>query len=357
MRRVLSDGLGRLGLSVVGLARSGEEALELCGRLGPDVLTLDLAMPGLDGLDVLRGLRARGSHVPVVVVSSFANGRRAIEALSEGAVELVPKPSAGEPLSTFLADLAEKLRIASAATVFPARPRPAGRPARHAARAPVGAAVAARSTAPTQVVERPAAPPAAGDRAPQRTAVRRTVVIACSTGGPRALAEVVPGLPARVGDGVVVVQHMPAGFTESLAERLDRLSRISVREARAGAALDPGTVWLAPGGAHLRFDGSRHLRLSDEAPVGGLRPRADLTIHDAAEAFGERLLLVVLTGMGRDGLEGAREVKRRGGRVLAEAESTCVVYGMPRAVVDADLADAVLPLPEIARAIALEATP
>jgi two-component system chemotaxis response regulator CheB len=147
---------------------------------------------------------------------------------------------------------------------------------------------------------------------------------------------------------------MPAGFTASLAQRLDNAAQLGVREARTGDVLDPGTLLLAPGGSHLRLGDDRRLRLSDEAPEGGLKPRADFTIQDAARTFGRRLVLVVLTGMGKDGLEGARAVKRMGGRVLAEAESTCTVYGMPRAIAEAGLADDVLPLDALPAAIARE---
>jgi two-component system chemotaxis response regulator CheB len=162
-------------------------------------------------------------------------------------------------------------------------------------------------------------------------------------------------LPARLGDGVLIVQHMPAGFTSSLATRLDAASKLHVVEAAGNESLDPGTALLAPGGSHLRLDPRNHSRLSDEAEIGGLRPRADLTIADAAKAFGPRTLLVVLTGMGKDGLEGARAVRAAGGRILVEAESTCTVYGMPRAISEAGLADAELPLPELAAAIVMEA--
>jgi two-component system chemotaxis response regulator CheB len=183
----------------------------------------------------------------------------------------------------------------------------------------------------------------------------KLVLIACSTGGPKALAELVPKLPERLGAGTVIVQHMPPGFTGSLADRLDRASKLNVREAVAGDAVSSGAALLAPGGSHLRLADDRTARLSDEPAVGGLRPRADLTIADASRLYGDRLLLVVLTGMGRDGLEGAREVRRRGGRILAEAESSCTVYGMPRVVVEADLADDVLPLDRLPEAIAAEA--
>jgi two-component system chemotaxis response regulator CheB len=147
---------------------------------------------------------------------------------------------------------------------------------------------------------------------------------------------------------------MPSGFTASLAQRLDNAAPLGVREARTGDVLDPGTLLFAPGGSHLRLGDDRRLRLSDEAPEGGLKPRADFTIQDAARIFGRRTVLVVLTGMGKDGLDGAHAVKRMGGRVLAEAESTCTVYGMPRAVAEAGLADEVAPLDLLPAAIVKE---
>jgi two-component system chemotaxis response regulator CheB len=339
MRRIIAAGLEKKGHVGVGEAKDGDEALEQCVRHRPDVLTLDLAMPGLDGLGVLRALKATGNRVPVVVVSAFsaAQGARAVDALAEGAFDLAPKPSAGQPLGTFVDDLDAKVRLAaqSGAPAAPAR-RPAA-PARPAPARPVPA----RRT-PAAATPRPVARPGG-----------KVVAIACSTGGPKALAELVPQLPAPLGAGGFIVQHMPAGFTASLAGRLDRDARLTVREAAGGETLQPGTLLMAPGGAHLRLDGPK-ARLSDDAPIGALRPRADLTIADAARTYGPSLVLVVLTGMGKDGLDGAREVRRHGGRILCEAESTCTVYGMPRAVVEAGLADVVAPLHELPAAIAAE---
>jgi two-component system chemotaxis response regulator CheB len=328
MRRLLADALGRSGFEVVGQAKDGDEALEVCGRLRPDVLTLDLAMPGLDGIGVLRRLRESASPIPVVVVSAFspAHGARAVDALAEGAFELVAKPPLGEELESFVQELSQKTRAAAIARRSPAR---------------VAAAAAPQAPAP----------------APRRVAAgaSRLVVVACSTGGPKALADLLPRLPDRLGAGTLIVQHMPPGFTGSLAERLDRASKLTVREAAAGDRPAADEALIAPGGSHLRLTEARTAVLSDEPAIGGLRPRADLTIADAAKAYGDRLVLVVLTGMGRDGLEGAREVKSHGGRVLAEAESSCTVYGMPRAVIEANLADSVLPLDRLPEAIAAEA--
>jgi two-component system chemotaxis response regulator CheB len=336
MRRMLADALGRLGFDVVGTAADGDEALQLCREHRPDALTLDLHMPGLDGLGVLRALRdGKADPVPVVVVSAFspAHGAYAVDALAEGAFDLVAKPVLGEPLETFTSELGRKVGEAA-----------------HSRRV--------RRRTPHSAPRRPAPPLSARPRTPalaaRRAGTGTLVLIASSTGGPRALGELVPRLPAQLGAGGLLVQHMPAGFTASLAARLDGASALSVREARTGDVLDAGSLLVAPGGSHLRLSDDRRLRLADDAPEGGLKPRADFTISDAARLFGRRVLLVVLTGMGKDGLEGAGAVKRAGGRVLVEAESTCTVYGMPRAVADAGLADAVLPLDQLAEAIAGE---
>jgi two-component system chemotaxis response regulator CheB len=181
------------------------------------------------------------------------------------------------------------------------------------------------------------------------------VIIATSTGGPRALAALVPRLPSPLGIGTLIVQHMPAGFTESLASRLDCDAALAVSEAGGGEQLNPRTALVAPGGRHLRLSGEGLISVTDDPAIGGLRPRADLLIEDAAHLYGPRLLLVVLTGMGNDGLRGAQAVRRQGGRVLVESEESCTVYGMPRAIVDHGLADDVLTLDRLADAIAAEA--
>jgi two-component system chemotaxis response regulator CheB len=327
MRHIVSSSLSRAGVQIVGSAANGDEALAVCDRERPDALMLDLSMPGLDGIGVLRALRKQGrSDMPVIVVSAFSptQGARAVDALAEGAFDLVAKPAIGESLDAFAAALLEK--VTNATNGRHARPT--------------------RATAP---------PATRQPRRPQRSSVARAVLIATSTGGPKALAALMPNLPARLGIGTLIVQHMPPGFTKSLAARLDQSSPLNVREADGGELLNPGVALLAPGGKHMRVATGGRVNLSDEPEIGALRPRADLMISDAAKVYGERTLLVVMTGMGNDGLVGAEEVKRRGGRVLVEAQSTCTVYGMPRAVEEAKLADEVLPLHELAQAIAEEA--
>jgi two-component system, chemotaxis family, protein-glutamate methylesterase/glutaminase len=345
MRNIVTRSLTKAGVEVVGSARDGDEALALCERERPDAMTLDLTMPGLDGLGVLRALRGRAdSNVRVVVVSAFsaAHGARAVDALAEGAFDLVPKPTANESLDAFIENLGSKVKLA-AASRGPRR-------------------LARNGTTPAAVQTSIAAQNGAHDGAPiaPRRPTRvvkgdKLVLIATSTGGPRALAALVPKLPAPLGVGTLIVQHMPAGFTGSLAARLNASSALNVLEATGGEKLDARTALLAPGGRHLRLSHDGRATLTDEPAVGGLRPRADLLIEDAARAYGERMLLVVLTGMGNDGLRGAREVHRHGGRILVESEDSCTVFGMPRAIVDAGLADDVLDLGNLAEAISSEA--
>ncbi len=338
MRRMLSDALRRNGFDVVAQAQDGDEALAHCREHRPDALTLDLAMPGLDGMGVLRALNgdARDVRVPVVVVSAFspAQGVRAVDALAEGAFDLVPKPALGEPFGVFAGELSRKVQAAAASA-----PRVRRR----------GAAPAGPATAPLQRRASHPRPRTAGT-----ASGARPVIIACSTGGPKALARLVPKLPGTLGAGGYIVQHMPPGFTGSLAARLDASSQLRVREAVDGDVLRPDTLLMAPGGSHIHVGDDRRARLTDEPVEGGLCPRADLTIVDAARLYGPRLVLVVMTGMGRDGLAGAQEVRRHGGTILVEHESTCTVYGMPRAIAEAGLADEVLPLDALPAAIAQE---
>jgi two-component system, chemotaxis family, protein-glutamate methylesterase/glutaminase len=350
MRRIVTNVLTKGGIDVVGAAKNGDEALALCERETPDAMTLDLAMPGLGGVEVLKALKRRGGpSIPVVVVSAFspAHGAYAVDALAEGAFELVPKPTGQGDVGAFEQNLLTKILVAT-------KTRRLGRHLRSARPFRNGngtdTVVTGNTPAPTATDGHARVP-----GVPRfRSGLSRALVIATSTGGPRALAEVVPGLPSPLGLGTLIVQHMPAGFTASLAARLDRSSPLSVREAQGGEFLEPGVALIAPGGRHLRLSPTGQTALHDDEPLGGLRPRADLLIEDAAAKWGHRLTLVVLTGMGNDGLRGAREVRRQGGRILVEAEQTCTVYGMPRAIVEAGLADEVLPLDQMAAAITAE---
>src|SRR3954447_8524337 len=252
MRRVLTHALTDAGFDVVGQATDGDEALELCRRLRPDTMTLDLHMPGMDGIGVLRELKRPGAPaIPVIVVSAFspAHGARAVDALSEGAFDLVAKPAAGDALSTFVAELSEKVR-AAAGSLRRRIVRPAA------------------AEAPAAAPGRPPRPPPRGRRgAAAAVGSKPLVFIASSTGGPAALARLVPQLPGRLGARPAIVQHMPAGFTTSLAARLDKASALEVVEAKAGELLAPDKALLGPGGLHLRLDAERRAVLSDDAPI------------------------------------------------------------------------------------------
>ncbi|MFT4049008.1 MAG: chemotaxis-specific protein-glutamate methyltransferase CheB [Solirubrobacterales bacterium] len=331
MRRLISDVLTRDGFDVVAEAANGREAIDACRRLSPDVLSLDLAMPEVDGLTVLRQLRPN-RNLKIVVVSSFSEqgGVRAVDALAEGAFELVPKRSDGGKLQDFLDDLLTKLQAA-----IYERPERAS-----------NGHEGPRALPP----QPPSAPRRPLRRAKADPSAKKLVMIASSTGGPRALTRVAGNFGSELGEGLVIVQHMPAGFTRSLAARLDCEGGLSIAEAEEGAEIASGRGWVAPGGRHLHIEKKR-LRLTDEPPVTGLRPCADITITDAVASFGGEIVLAVLTGMGRDACKGAALVKEAGGIVIAEHGDTTTVNGMPRAITEAGLADAVLPIDEIGPAL------
>ena len=310
---------GEPGIEVVGTARDGRDALDQVDRLAPDVLTLDIEMPRLDGLGALRALRPRHPRLPVIMFSTLTErgASATLEALSLGASDYVTKPSGTTSVAESRAAVREQLV-----------PR-------------VQALAGVRRVAPATV-----APPARPGP-PRRTARPEVLVVAASTGGPDALVRFLGALPGGLPVPVLVVQHMPPVFTTMFAQRLDAGSALSVSEAGDGDAVRPGRVLLAPGDHHLRVvaDGSRLAAAVDRGePENYCRPSADPLFRSAAAAYGGRVLAVVLTGMGSDGLAGARAVVDAGGRVLVQDEATSVVWGMPGAVTRAGLADAVLPL-------------
>lgn len=332
MRRVLTDLLTDGGLEVVAQVSDGADLVAGVQQHKPDVVTLDVEMPRKDGLSALAELM-KVQPTPVIMCSTLTGkgARESVKALQLGAVDVVQKPalrltpSAWGPTRD---ELVAKVREAAMAKVRAIRPAPS-RPAAVGRSAP--------STG--------GAPPVSADLAARaRGTGSPLVIIATSTGGPRALHEVVPRLPGQLGCGVLIVQHMPVGFTKTLAERLDSESALTVREARSSDRITPDVALLAPAGSHLEVSAVGATRLSDAPPIGNLKPRADVTITSAAKVYGSKVLLVVLTGMGNDGELGARDLKKAGGRILTEDERTCVIYGMPRAVKEAGLSDGVVPL-------------
>jgi two-component system chemotaxis response regulator CheB len=328
VRKVVTQMLSRSPrLEVVGAARDGEEALELVERLRPDVITLDLVMPRMNGVEFLRQQNLR-RRVPVVICSiAHQSGEMALEAFEAGAVEFVQKPTAlaTDRVYEIVDELIAKVEAAARVTG-----------AQLSTEAPVAAPVA-----PIAIV---------------RDGIRTDIVVlGISTGGPQALRQLIPRLPAAFPVPIAMVLHMPVGYTEMYAQRLNDISALEVVEAHEGDVLRPGLVWLAPAGRHLTFDrgagGAVHAHLDLHPADTQHRPAVDVLFHSAAETFGARTLGVVMTGMGSDGLLGAAHIKAQGGRVATEAESSCVVYGMPRVVAEASLSDRTASLHEMADAI------
>jgi two-component system chemotaxis response regulator CheB len=325
MRRALGAMLeSHDDIVVIGTARNGEEAVNKALALRPDVVTMDVQMPGVDGLEAVRRIVAQG-HVPIIMVSALTKegAETTFRALELGAVDFVAKPdSAYANIDDVARDLVEKVRGCARG----AHPR----------------------VAPSRAIARMDSPQTA--RGKRAQAPYECVAIGASTGGPVALSQLLPALPEGFPATVLVVQHMPPGFTRALAGRLDGLSRIAVREGDDGMALEPGVVTIAPAGRQLalRRSGSAvrlHLYSDVESPHV---PSVDALAEEVAKTYGRASIGVILTGMGQDGTAGLRSLKDGGGYVVGQDEATSVVYGMPRAAALAGVVDRVAPLPEIA---------
>ena len=321
-KMLVSDGR----FEVVGEAKNGREAVDKVAALRPDVCTMDFNMPLLDGAGAVREIM-KTHPTPVVMLSAHTKegARETFEALAAGAVDFLAKPS-GE-VSAELQRIAGALvaKVAAAATAKPMAMVGAAR----------AAAPAARLTAPRGV----------GLVGP------KVAVVGVSTGGPSALGRFLPRFPADTSLALIVVQHLPSGFTAALAERLDGLCAIRVREAVDGDRPQAGLALVAPGDHHLEleFDGS--VKITDGPEVNGVRPSVDVTMRAAAQVFGRRAVGVVMTGMGRDGADGMRAIKAAGGATLVQDEASSVIWGMPRACVEAGCADRVVALDALADAV------
>ena len=360
MRRVLSDLFkAHPDFELVNTAMNGKEAVEKTVRLKPDLVTMDVNMPIMDGLQALE-IIMRDCPVPVVMFSSLTRegAEATIKALSLGAVDFISKTGGAiSRIDTIESEIIEKCRIAAGANV---RQRSAVvPPAEKAPAEPVMRRIEWPQRKPlpqyTAPPFTPRTPPAIRTVPPAGGSGRggKLVVLGTSTGGPKALQTVIARLPRSLPCGVLVVQHMPPGFTKSLAERLNEISEISVKEAENHDIIEAGHVYIAPGNYHMvveRNGYGREIVLNQDPPLGTLRPAADVLFKSAAR-FGPDVVSVILTGMGSDGAAGMQQIKQAGGYIIAEAESTAVVYGMPRAVVELGIADEVLPLPAIANAI------
>jgi len=320
MRQTVSDALRTIrGVDIVATAASGPEAVDVIAEHRPDIVSLDIELPGLNGLDVLRRtMKNNPTRVVLVSAHTTAGAETTIEGLSLGALDFVPKPSVDEGIDIFRVRLRRTFRAALAAKL------------------------------PTQGTPRETNT----DTRPLRNTA--LMIVASSTGGPQALHEFFSAFKKPPRFPLAVVQHMPPKFTAKMAERLDRTGIISVKEAGDGDRLAAGTALVAPGTSHMEIHGEV-VRLTDDAPIGGLRPRADVTMSSAIKVYQSHVAGLVLTGMGTDGLIGCRDIKRAGGQVIAQDSASATVDGMPRAIREAGIAERIGTPAALAKIV--EATP
>lgn len=344
-RRVITDALASIpDVQVVGSAPNGKIALQKVIELKPDLLTLDMEMPEMDGLAVLDALKQAGSTTLVMVISAVTlrGGRLTMQALEKGAFDFLTKPQgkdAAESKAMLVRELAPRLR----ALAHRRQIRDILRPGASGTSPPVSS-----TAVPGAALSRPGAARPLASRP-------EIVLIGVSTGGPAALARLLPLLPKDLGVPVAVVQHMPPIFTQSLAESLSGKCSLRVREAADGDKLDPGLVLIAPGGRHMRLasspDAVARAQITDDPPENNCRPAVDYLFRSAANGLPGRAMAVILTGMGSDGTLGLRLLKRHGCFTIAQDEATSVVFGMPKAAIEAGVVDVVLPLDAIAARI------
>jgi two-component system chemotaxis response regulator CheB len=346
-RRIISDALaGVSGVEVVGTASNGRLAMARMAALQPDLVTLDIEMPEMNGIEVLEGMAASGTKAGVIMLSALTvrGGEMTVRALELGAFDFLTKPERGTAEAN-LEDL--RARLLPMIRAFERRREirailrgDESRSAPDAVR-PVLAAPAAALCRPARVLRR-AGPP--------------LVLIGVSTGGPSALARLVPALPGDLGAPVFIVQHMPAMFTQPLAASLDQKSAIRVKEAQDGEAAQVNCAYVAPGGRQMKLaagpKGEIIVRITDDPPENGCRPAVDYLFRSAALHFPGRAVAAILTGMGNDGTAGLRMLKRGGCFSIAQDEASCVVFGMPKEAIQAGVVDAVAPLDTIGAAIA-----
>lgn len=343
-RKVVRDCLTTIpGVEVVGVARDGHSAVEAIRSQRPDVVTLDVEMPGLDGLEVLEALEREKIDTTVIMISSHTQrgATTTTRALEIGAFDFILKPNHGaiedniRELGASLRIQIEAIRRRSGLSSSPSRIR--------------------RTTPTTQAM------PAASVPAKKQASMLNldAICIGISTGGPKALSEIIPALPAELSVPILVVQHMPPIFTATMAGGLDQQSKVNVVEATDGMRLCGGTVYIAPGGKQMRvggYAGCWTAEITDDPAIKSCKPSVDFLFHSAAQQFGARVLGIIMTGMGDDGVDGCRSIARKGGTVWAQDQATSIVYGMPRQIVDHGLADEVRSLQDIGRGIVQQAS-
>jgi len=342
-RKILKDVLQDFPeLEIAGTAPNGRIALDKIKQLRPDMVTMDIEMPEMNGLDTLQNIKSAGIDTAVIMVSAHTqrDAEVTLKALELGAFDFIAKPSEGnfaENIENLKAQFKDKIEAFISRMSF----KPAKKPADRAERK----------------VQKPAVP----DIQPQRRKTAaplgkaKIVAIGVSTGGPRALSEIIPKLPGNLPVPIVIVQHMPPVFTKALAESLDKKSELTIKEAENGDQLRPAHVYIAPGGRQMKVkkvNSSLQIEITEDPPENHCRPAADYLFRSVAESYRNNSLGVILTGMGRDGTKGLSLMKDCGARVFAQNKETCVVFGMPMEAIKAGIVDEILPLSEIAGKIA-----
>jgi two-component system chemotaxis response regulator CheB len=346
-RKIVSDALSTLpDVEVVGSAHNGKAAITKLTTLKPDLLTLDIEMPEMNGIEVLAHIQRHAPHIGVIMLSTLTQegGTMTMKALERGAFDFIPKPQSGT-----MAENRTKIESAMAPMIQAfCRSAEISR-RRHTVTRPQAAGASSMPQRATRTASRPMRPPV-------RHAKAEIIAIGISTGGPNALAQMLPKIPGDIGVPILIVQHMPPMFTQSLATSLTAKCAISVKEAQQGEPLQPNTAFIAPGGKQMKIaagaDGRRRLiKITDDPPENSCRPSADYLFRSVAHHYVGRATGVIMTGMGSDGTQGLKLMKKNGSMIIAQNEPTCVVFGMPKEAVETGLADAVLPLDQIAEMI------
>lgn len=343
MRKFLSDMINaETDMEVIDTAKNGEDLLTKISSKLPDVITLDIEMPKMGGIKTLQELKKININVPVIMISSISktSTELTMECLEQGAFDFIAKPSGAISLdiNKVREELVEKIKVAFIQNDSTSILR--GEKSLRSIRKPPNKIITAElNEAVTTRYKR------------NVSCNIEAVVIGASTGGPKALYKVITALPENIGVPVLVVQHMPTGFTKAFAERLNLNSKLTVIEAGEGDMVSKNIVYIAPGGYHMEIGGDKKIHLNTEPTLWGVRPAVDKLFLSAIKVYGSHLLSVILTGMGRDGAQGTAAIKDNGGITIAEHQSTCIIYGMPKAAFETGKVDEVIPLDNIAEEI------